>query len=111
MRLADLADQDWVISGPRTYYGRAIRTACHQAGFDIRITHEVDEQATALAMVAAGLGITLISDLGRTFLPNTGVDVLDHTRPLQRQLLLAHADASTVRPAIRVFLESARRIT
>ncbi len=28
---------------------------------------------TALAMVAAGLGITLISDLGRTFLPNTGV--------------------------------------
>lgn len=109
VRLADLADQDWVISGPRTYYGRAVRTACRQAGFDIRITHEVDEQATALAMVAAGLGITLISDLGRAFLPDTGVDVLDLTRPLQRQLLLAHADGSADRPAIRVFLKSAAR--
>lgn len=110
VRLADLAEQDWVISGARTYYGRAVRTACRQAGFDIQITHEVDEQATALAMVAAGLGITLVSDLGRAFLPDTGVDVLDLTRPLRRQLLLAHADASAGRPAIRAFLGSTARI-
>ncbi len=110
VRLADLADQDWVMSGPRTYYGRAVRTACRKAGFEVRITHEVDEQATALAMVAAGLGITLMSDLGRAFLPDTGVDVLDLTRPLQRQILLAHADASLHRPAIKIFLESAARI-
>lgn len=109
VRLADLADQDWVMSGPRTYYGRAVRTACRQAGFDIRITHEVDEQATALRMVAAGLGITLVSDLGRAFLPDAGVDVLDLTRPLRRQLLLAHADGSADRPAIRAFLNSATR--
>jgi DNA-binding transcriptional LysR family regulator len=111
VRLADLGDQDWVMSGPQTYYGRAVRSACRQAGFDIRIIHEVDEQATALAMVAAGLGITLMSDLGRAFLPDAGVDVVDLTRPLQRQLLLAHAEASGARPAIRVFLESATRIT
>lgn len=109
--LADLAEQDWVISGPRTYYGRAVRSACRQAGFEIQVAHEVDEQATALAMVAAGLGITLMSDLGRAFLPDGGVDVIDLTRPLKRQLLLAHADASVSRPAIRVFLESATRIT
>lgn len=97
------------MSGPGTYYGRAVRTACHQAGFDIRLTHQVDEQATALAMVAAGLGITLVSDLGRAFLPDIGVDVLNLTRPLKRQLLLAHADASSGRPAIRAFLDSAAR--
>ena len=107
VRLADLGDQDWVISGPRTYYGRAVRSACQQAGFDIRITHEVDEQATALAMVAAGLGITLMSDLGRAFLPDAGIDVRELTHPLRRQILLGYADASRVRPAIRVFLESA----
>ena len=111
VRLADLGEEDWVMSGPRTYYGRVVRTACRQAGFDVRITHEVDEQATALAMVAAGLGITLMSDLGRAFLPDDGVDVLDLTRPLRRQLLLAHADASRGRPAIRAFLRSAARIT
>jgi DNA-binding transcriptional LysR family regulator len=110
VRLADLEDQDWVMSGPSTYYGRAVRSACRQAGFEIRITHEVDEQATALAMVAAGLGVTLMSDLGRAFLPSTGVDVLDLTHPLQRQLLLAHADASVRRPAIQAFLDSAGRI-
>lgn len=110
IRLADLADQDWVMSGPRTYYGRAVRSACRQAGFNIRIIHEVDEQATALAMVAAGLGITLISDLSRAFVPDAGVDVLDLTRPLRRQVLVAHADASKGRPAINIFLASAARV-
>ncbi len=111
VRLGDLVDQDWVMSGPQTYYGRAVQYACRQAGFDIRITHEVNEQATALAMVAAGLGITLMSDLGRAFLPDTGIDVLDLTRPLRRQLLIAHHDASSGRPAIRAFLESTARVT
>ncbi len=111
IRLADLADQDWVISGPRTYYGRAVRSACRQAGFEIRIVHEVDEQATALSMVGAGLGITLVSDTGRVFLPSSGVDVHDLTRPLRRQLLLAHAEAPTTRPAVRKFLQSASRVT
>jgi DNA-binding transcriptional LysR family regulator len=54
--LVELADENWVISGPHTYYGRAVRAACQRAGFHLRITHEVDEQATALAMVAAGVG-------------------------------------------------------
>lgn len=110
VRLADLADHDWVMSGPRTYYGRAVRSACRQAGFDIRITHEVDEQATALAMVAAGLGVTLMSDLGRTFVPGAGVDILDLARPLRRQILLAHDDGAAGRPAINAFLRSARRV-
>ena len=110
IRLADLAEENWVISGPRTYYGRAVRSACQQAGFDIRITHEVDEQATALTMVAAGLGISLVSDLGRAFVAPTGVDVHDLTRPLRRQLLLAHHDASARRPAIKAFLRSTARM-
>ena len=111
VQLTDLADHDWVISGPRTYYGRAIRSACREAGFNIRITHEVDEQATALALVAKGLGITLISDLGRAFLPDTGVTLHDLIRPVRRQILLAHADGAANRPAIRAFLESTARLT
>lgn len=107
VRLVDLGDEDWVISGARTYYGRAVRSACRQAGFDLRITHEVEEQATALAMVAAGLGITLMSDLGRSFLPDSGVDVLALTRPLRRQILIAHPEAAAERPAIQAFMASA----
>ncbi len=108
VNLADLADAQWVMSGPRSYYGRAVRTACRLAGFEIQITHQVDEQATALAMVGAGLGITLMSDLGRSFLP-AGVDVLELRRPLHRQLLVGHDAAAGSRPAIAAFVRAAVR--
>lgn len=50
----DLADYEWIISGPHTSYGRAVQTACRRAGLDLNITHQGDEQATALVMVSAG---------------------------------------------------------
>ncbi|MQA03473.1 MAG: LysR family transcriptional regulator [Streptosporangiales bacterium] len=105
VRLADLADLDWVISGPHTYYGRAVRAACRRAGFDLRVTHQVDEQATALAMVASGAGITLMSDLGKVFCPDT-VDVFPLTKAIKRRLVVAHHPEATRRPAIRAVLES-----
>ncbi len=107
--LADLAAYDWVLSGTRNYYGRAMRNACERAGFQPRVTHEVDEQPTALAMVAAGLGLTLMSDLGRPFLPPTGVDVLALKQTVRRQLLVAYDESAQSRPAISAFLKSARR--
>lgn len=105
VRLADLADLDWIISGPHTYYGRAVRAACRRAGFELRITHQVDEQATALAMVAAGSGITLVSDLGKVFRP-ANVDVFPLTKPIKRRLVVAHHPEAIRRPAIRAVLES-----
>lgn len=108
IQLASLAAHDWVISGPHTYFGRAVRAACHRAGFELRITHQVDEQATALAMVAAGLGITLMSDLGRAFLP-PNVDVLDLHQPIHRNLLIAHHTNAGHRPATPVVLDSIKR--
>lgn len=106
--LADLADADWVLPGVGSYYGRALRSACRQAGFEPRVHHQVDEQPTALAMVAAGLGLTMVSDLGRAFLP-AGVDVVQLLDPPRRQILVAHDEADSRRPAVRVFLESASR--
>ncbi|HKJ12408.1 MAG TPA: LysR family transcriptional regulator [Ornithinimicrobium sp.] len=107
--IADLADVDWVMSGTRNYYGRALRQACRQAGFDPRVVHDVDEQPTALAMVAAGLGVTLMSDLGRSFLPASGVDVVALRQSVRRQVLMAHSHTTTGRPAVSAFLASARR--
>ncbi len=107
--LADLADRDWVMSGERNYYGRAMRSACQQAGFEPRVIHEVDEQPTALAMVAAGLGVTLMSDLGRPFVPAAGVDVLALEQTVRRQVLVAYDKSTHSRPAVSAFLASARR--
>lgn len=106
--LADLSDHDWVLSGTRNYYGRAMRSACQRAGFEPRVVHEVDEQPTALALVAAGLGVTLMSDLGRPFLP-ARVEVLALEQTVRRRLLVAYDQSAQGRPAISLFLRSARR--
>lgn len=107
--LADLADHDWIISGPHTSYGRAVIAACQRAGFELRTAHEVDEQATALAMVDAGIGITLMSELGsRAFQPRN-VERIALSSPINRRVLLAHHQAAAHRPALQAAIASITR--
>jgi DNA-binding transcriptional LysR family regulator len=107
--LGALAGEDWIISGPETYWGRAVRTACRAAGFEPRIRHRVDSSATALAMVAAGLGVTLVSDLGRIFCPARGVVVVPLARPLSRTIVVAHLPHTRDRPTARAVLDAFSR--
>ena len=109
VEIGALAGEDWILSGPDTYWGRAVRTACRRAGFEPHVRHRVDSSATALAMVAAGLGVTLVSDLGRTFCPPTGVVVVPLDRPLSRTILLAHLPHTGERPTVRVVLDAFAR--
>ena len=53
--LFGLAEYPWILAGPRSHFGKAVRAACHSAGFDPHIAHTVEEQATALAMSLFGL--------------------------------------------------------
>ncbi|WP_165825835.1 LysR family transcriptional regulator [Actinomycetospora cinnamomea] len=107
--LEELADEDWILSGADTYWGRAVRTACRRAGFEPRVRHRVDSSATALAMVAAGLGITLVSELGRIFCPPTGVVVVPLARPLSRRILITHLPHTGERPSVRAVLDAFAR--
>lgn len=107
--LADLAHHDWIISGPHTSYGRAVMAACQRAGFQLRTTHEVDEQATALAMVDAGLGITLMSELGHRAFQPAHIQRIALSSPINRRVLLAHHEALTHRPALQVAIASITR--
>ena len=106
--LAELAGESWIISGPDTYYGRAVRTAFRRAGFDPQVRHRVDGLATALAMVATGLGVTLASDLGRAFCP-PGVEIVPFERPLLRTIVLAHLPHATERPSVRATVDAFAR--
>ena len=107
--LAALAGEDWILSGPDTYWGRAVRTACRREGFEPHVRHRVDSSATALAMVAAGLGVTLVSDLGRAFCPSSGVVVVPLARPLTRTILIAHLPHTGERPTARAVLDAFSR--
>lgn len=105
--LAELAGAAWIVASPASHFGRAVRVACQRAGFDPRIVHEVDEQATAMAMAGADLGITLVSDLGLAFRP-AGVDVLPLVEDLSRSVAMVYRTSAMRRPAVQAFLRAAR---
>ncbi|WP_019812612.1 LysR family transcriptional regulator [Saccharomonospora saliphila] len=105
--LLDLADQRWILASPRSHFGRAVRVACQRFGFEPTITHEVEEQATAMAMVAAGLGITLVSDLGLTLRP-PGVDIVTLATPVLRTVSVAYRRTALRRPALQLVIHAVR---
>lgn len=103
--LGQFADVEWIMSGPDSHFGRAVRAACRRSGFEPHISHEVAEQATAMAMVAAGLGVTIVSDLGLAFRPR-GVDILPLRDRLSRRIVIAYRLTALRRPALQVFLNA-----
>ncbi|TCP50973.1 LysR family transcriptional regulator [Tamaricihabitans halophyticus] len=107
VRLADLANLQWVIAGPKSRFGRAVRAACHREGFEPRVAHQIEEQATAMAMVGSRLGITLVSDLAVPLRPD-GVDIIALSENLSRKVVLISRATAPHRPALEAFIESAR---
>lgn len=105
--LSELAEHPWIVSPARSYFGQAARLACQSAGFEPRIDHEVEEQATAMAMVAAGLGVTLVTDLGLALRP-PGVDIVALGDALTRTVSLAYRTTTARRAAVPLVIEAVR---
>lgn len=105
--LAELAEHPWILAPARSHFGHAARLAVQEAGFEARIDHEVEEQATAMAMVAAGLGVTLVSDLGLALRP-PGVDVVALHETLTRTVSVAYRTGSARRPALALVIDAVR---
>lgn len=105
--LPDLAEHPWILSGPKSHFGAAVRAACLRSGFKLEITHQVDEQSTAMSMVAAGLGITLVSDLGLMLAP-PGMDALPLTAPITRTISIVYRSTALRRPALNMVIDVVR---
>ncbi|MFD5090218.1 LysR family transcriptional regulator [Amycolatopsis thailandensis] len=105
--LPELAEHPWILASPKSHFGRAVRTACHRHGFEPKINHEVEEQSTAMAMVRAGLGVTLVSDLGLGLRP-PGIDVVALTTPLLRTVSIAYRRTTSRRPALQLVIGAVR---
>jgi DNA-binding transcriptional LysR family regulator len=62
LRLSDLRDEDFVLfprsSAPQ--FHDELVSACRQAGFTPRVAHECSAMPTVVALVAAGLGVSLV---------------------------------------------------
>src|SRR5699024_3934995 len=96
VNLAELAEHAWILAGPRSHFGKAVRIACHRHSFEPVIGHEVEEQATARARVAGGLGVTLGSDLPREQRPD-GAPGSALAEPVGRSVTIAPSPSVVVR--------------
>ncbi|MEV0360790.1 LysR substrate-binding domain-containing protein [Nocardia sp. NPDC050697] len=105
--LAELAEHPWILAPARSHFGHAVRLAFQSAGVQPRIDHEVEEQATAMAMVAAGLGVTLVSDLGLALRP-PGVDIVALADVFTRTVSLAYRTNTARRAALLIVVDAIR---
>jgi DNA-binding transcriptional LysR family regulator len=64
LRVADLADDAWIGGPANCECNRLIYRACASAGFDPRIAFETDDYQASQGLVAAGVGVSLIAELG-----------------------------------------------
>ncbi|WP_328389466.1 LysR family transcriptional regulator [Nocardia sp. NBC_00416] len=105
--LAELTEHPWILAPARSHFGNAARLAFQSVGLEPRIDHEVEEQATAMAMVAAGLGVTLVSDLGLALRP-PGVDIVALGDILTRTVSLAYRTNTARRAALLLVVDAVR---
>ncbi|WP_309105330.1 LysR family transcriptional regulator [Arthrobacter sp.] len=62
--LVDYANAtDWVLPPVETYFGRACRFACAEAGIEPKVQHTVTDTAVSIALAESGGGITLATPL------------------------------------------------
>lgn len=64
LRLADLAGEAWIGGRTDCECNRLIARACARAGYEPRIAFETDDYAAMQGLVAAGVGVSLIAELG-----------------------------------------------
>ncbi|MBV9852422.1 MAG: LysR family transcriptional regulator [Armatimonadetes bacterium] len=62
LRLAELSAEPFILfpADPKPSYADAVRAVCARAGFSPRVAQEAREMQTALSLIAAGLGVTLV---------------------------------------------------
>ncbi|HYI37185.1 MAG TPA: LysR family transcriptional regulator [Thermoleophilaceae bacterium] len=63
LKLADLSGDPWIASTPRCGCRQISDRACLDAGFDANVAFEADETMSAMALVAAGVGVTIFPRL------------------------------------------------
>jgi DNA-binding transcriptional LysR family regulator len=109
VRLRDLAHEPFILfhqPSPSSYGSYLVRV-CQDAGFTPRMVQRVGEVQTAISLVSAGIGITLVPSLVQNF-QREGVVFKTLTNPtptIGLMLLYREADASPILPH---FLQIAR---
>ncbi|GAB3579993.1 LysR family transcriptional regulator [Calidifontibacter terrae] len=106
VRLADLAQSAWIDDDPaRTNCGVIVERSARSAGFTPRFVAQAGDHHTAIAFVAAGIGVAVIPDLAARHLP-AGVVARPVVDPAPQRRIVAFVHRQTLlHPAGRRILQ------
>jgi DNA-binding transcriptional LysR family regulator len=105
IRLEDLAGEAWIAGGADCECNRLISRACAMAGYQPRIAFETDDYTAMQGFVAAGVGVSLIAELGlRTVRDDIVVRNLGRDTPA-RQIYAATLAEGYRAPATQAMVE------
>jgi len=103
VRLAELADETWIGGCPRCRQHLVDR--CRDAGFEPRLSHETDDYVAVQALVAAGLGVTLLPRSALRAFRHADVVVRSSPSLGDRHVGLVYRPGAEQVPATRAFVE------
>ena len=104
LALADLADEPWVASSNASDCRGILETVCREAGYEPRVAFEADETTAAQALVAAGVGVTILPRLALTTV-HPGVVVRTLKKPPMRRVWAARTAGAYHSPASEAMLQ------
>ncbi|QZY29079.1 LysR family transcriptional regulator [Nocardioides coralli] len=107
--LADLSDDTWIGGCPRC---RAHLVACcRDAGFEPRLAHATDDYVAVQALVAAGLGVTMLPRSALTAFRHPEVEVRTSRALGTRHVGLAYRPGAEQVPATAALMDRLIRVT
>jgi molybdate transport repressor ModE-like protein len=109
VELKELADDPWISSTEGTICCDWLTHALRVRDSEPRIEHTAYEYATQLALVAAGLGASMLPRLGRCDVP-AGVRVVPLRPLLTRRVFAIWREEAARRPGIRAAVEALRAV-
>lgn len=105
VRMSELSDERWVNSTRRCGCRQAVLHACARGGFEPKVAFETDEIMSVQALVANGMGVTLMPQLALTAVhPGVVVRPIGRDAPVRR-IYAARARDAYQSPATTAMLQ------
>jgi DNA-binding transcriptional LysR family regulator len=105
LSLSDLSGDPWVASTSVCGCRQITESVCRDAGFEPRVAFEADETQAAQALVAAGVGVTMLPQLALTTL-HPGVVARRLSNPPVRRIWAARLEGAYASPASDAMLQT-----
>jgi DNA-binding transcriptional LysR family regulator len=106
LSIADLAEEPWVASTIGCGCRQITERACQDAGFEPRVAFECDETLAAQALVAAGVGVSILPRLALTTIhPGVVVRNLNRKSQVVRRVWAAREPGAYHSPASEAMVQ------